>query len=204
MRGAGGSLVGAPPRWRLVVIGTSLGGFTALPTILRGLPEDFRCPVVVVQHRAIHADDLSLVAAYQRGCALEVREAEDKDPLMPGRVYLAPADYHVMVEDGHLTLSTEARVLHARPSIDVLFESAAESHRKRVVGVVLTGASRDGVHGCQAIKRHGGVVIVQEPSSAESKMMPGSVLGAVAVDRVLLLPQIAQCLVLYSVTPVPP
>lgn len=201
MRGAGGSLVGVPPRWRLVVIGTSLGGLTALPTILRGLPKDFRCPVVVVQHRAIHTDDLSLVAAIQRGCPLEVREAEDKDALMPGRVYLAPSDYHVLVEDGHLTLSTEARVLHARPSIDVLFESAAESHRKRVVGVVLTGASRDGVVGCQAIKRHGGVVIVQEPSSAESRLMPSSVLEAVAVDRVLLLSQIAQCLVMHSVTP---
>lgn len=189
-------------RWRLVVIGTSLGGLTALPTILRGLPRDFRCPVVIVQHRAIHTDDGGLVAAMQRGCPLEVREAEDKEPLRPGRVYLAPPDYHVMVEDGHLTLSTEARVLHARPSIDVLFESAAESHRKRVVGVVLTGASRDGVEGCQAIKRHGGTVIIQEPSTAESKLMPGSVLGAVAVDRVLPLPQIAQALVLYSVSPV--
>ena len=189
-------------RWRLVVIGTSLGGLTALPTILRGLPRDFRCPVVIVQHRAIHTDDGGLVAAMQRGCPLEVREAEDKEPLRPGRVYLAPSDYHVMVEDGHLTLSTEARVLHARPSIDVLFESAAESHRKRVVGVVLTGASRDGVEGCQAIKRHGGTVIIQEPSTAESKLMPGSVLGSVAVDRVLPLPQIAQALVLYSVSPV--
>jgi two-component system chemotaxis response regulator CheB len=196
------SPVGAEVRWRLVVIGTSLGGLTALPTILRGLPKDFRCPVVVVQHRAIHTDDAGLVAAMQRGCPLEVREVEDKDRLMPGRVYLAPSDYHVLVEDNHLTLSTEARVLHARPSIDVLFESAADSHRKRVVGVVLTGASRDGVDGCQAIKRHGGVVIVQEPSSAESALMPGSVAREVAVDRVLLLPQMAQALMLLSVTPV--
>ena len=194
--------VGAAGRWRLVVIGTSLGGLTALPTILRGLPKDFRCPVVVVQHRAIHTDDAGLVAAMQRGCLLEVREVEDKDTLVPGRVYLAPSDYHVLVEDNHLTLSTEARVLHARPSIDVLFDSAADSHRKRVVGVVLTGASRDGVEGCQAIKRHGGVVIVQEPSTAESALMPGSVLRDVAVDRVLLLPQIAQALMLLSVTPV--
>jgi two-component system chemotaxis response regulator CheB len=170
--------------------------------ILRGLPRDFRCPVVVVQHRAIHTDDAGLVAAMQRGCLLEVREVEDKEPLASGRIYLAPSDYHVLVEDNHLTLSTEARVLHARPSIDVLFESAADSHRKRVVGVVLTGASRDGVEGCQAIKRHGGIVIVQEPSSAESKLMPGSVAREVAVDRVLLLPQIAQALMVYSVTPV--
>ncbi len=193
---------GAPPRWRLVVIGTSLGGLTALPTILQALPRDFRCPVVVVQHRAIHTDDLSLVAALQRGCLLEVREVEDKDPLVPGRVYLAPSDYHVLVDDGHLTLSTEARVLYARPSIDVLFESAAQSHGARVIGVVLTGASRDGADGCQAIKRNGGVVVVQEPASAESKLMPSAALAAVEVDRVLLLRQIAPFLVLSSVTPV--
>lgn len=202
MLGAGRPVARAEPRWRLIVIGTSLGGLTALPMILRALPADFRCPIVIVQHRAIHTDDLSLVAAMQRGCPLEVREAEDKDPLRPGRVYLAPADYHLLVDDDHVTLSTEARVLHARPSIDVMFESAAESHRKRVIGVVLTGASRDGVQGAQAIKRHGGLILVQEPSTAESKVMPAAVLGAVAVDRVLQLPQIAQVLQLYSVTPV--
>jgi two-component system, chemotaxis family, protein-glutamate methylesterase/glutaminase len=189
------------PRWRLVVIGTSLGGLTALPTILRALPAGFRCPVVVVQHRAIDVDDVSLLAALQRGCPLELREVEDKDPLRPGRVYLAPADYHVLVEGDHLTLSTEARVLHARPSIDVLFESAADAHGERVIGVVLTGASRDGVSGSQEIKRRGGFVVVQDPATAEAKLMPASVLSAVAVDRVLRLDQIAQCLVLHSAMP---
>ncbi len=193
---AGGST--RPPGWRVVVIGTSLGGLTALPVIFRALPRDFRCPVVVVQHRGIQTDDVSLVAALQRGCLLEVREAEDKDPLVPGRIYIGPSDYHVMIEDDHLVLSTEARVLHARPSIDVLFESAAHSHRKHVIGVVLTGASRDGVAGCQAIKRHGGLVLVQDPSTAEGKMMPAAVVSGVEVDRVLLLEQIGQCLVVYS------
>ncbi len=189
------------PRWRLVVIGTSLGGLTALPTILRALPAGFRCPVVVVQHRAIDIEVVSLLAALQRGCPLELREVEDKDPLTPGRVYLAPADYHVLVEGDHLTLSTEARVLHARPSIDVLFESAAEAHGERVIGVVLTGASRDGAFGAKEIKRRGGVVIVQEPSTAEARLMPESVLSSVAVDRVLKLDQIAQALVMLSISP---
>ena len=200
MTSAGRGSRGGSSRGRLVVIGTSLGGLTALPAVLRGLPRDFRCPVVVVQHRAIDTDDQSLAAVLQRGCPLELREVEDKDPLTPGRVYLAPADYHVLVDDGHLTLSTEARVLHARPSIDLLFESAAEAYRKRVVGVVLTGASRDGALGCQAIKRHGGVVLVQDPSTAESRVMPGAAIEVGAADRVLTLPQLAQALVIYSVS----
>ena len=189
----------APAGLRVVVVGTSLGGLTALPVILRALPRGFRCPVVVVQHRAIDADDLSLVAALQRGCPLQLREAEDKDRLLGGRVYLAPADYHVLVEDNHLTLSTEARVLHARPSIDVLFESAAASHGPGVLAVVLTGASRDSVAGALEVKRRGGRVVVQDPSGAEAKLMPSSVIAEVEVERVLPLDQIAAYLALQSV-----
>lgn len=185
----------------LVVIGTSLGGLTALPVILRALPRDFRSPVVIVQHRAILSDDAGLVSALQRGCLLDVREVEDKDPLTAGRVYLAPADYHLLVEDEHLTLSTEARVMHARPSIDVLFESAAESHGNRVIAVVLTGASRDGTVGAQKVKERGGVVLVQDPSTAECKVMPAAAIAGVKVDRVLTLAQIPQYLLLSSVAP---
>lgn len=186
------------PGPRVVVIGTSLGGLTALSVIFRGLPRGFRCPVVVVQHRAIEVDDLSLAAALQRGCPLELREAEDKEALRGGCVYLAPADYHVLVEDDHLTLSTEARVLHARPSIDVLFESAAASHGPGVLAVVLTGASRDGVAGALEVKRRGGRVIVQDPASAEARLMPTSVIAEVGVERVLPLDQIAGYLALQS------
>ncbi len=188
----------ATPGLRVVVIGTSLGGLTALAVILRGLPRGFRCPLVIVQHRAIDADDLSLAAALQRGCLLAVREVEDKDPLVGGRVYLAPADYHVLIEDDHLTLSTEARVLHARPSIDVLFESAAVSHGPGVLAVVLTGASRDGVAGSLEVKRRGGRVIVQDPAGAEARLMPASVIAEVAVERVLPIEQIAGYLALQS------
>ncbi len=190
-----------PGRPLVVVVGTSLGGLTALPVILRALPRDFRSPVVIVQHRAILSDDAGLVGALQRGCPLEVREVEDKDPLTAGRVYLAPADYHLLVEDEHLTLSTEARVMHARPSIDVLFESAAESHGNRVIAVVLTGASRDGTVGAQKVKERGGVVLVQDPSTAECKVMPAAAIAGVKVDRVLTLAQIPQYLLLSSVAP---
>ncbi len=185
----------------VVVVGTSLGGLTALPVILRALPRDFRSPVVIVQHRAILSDDTGLVGALQRGCLLEVREVEDKDPLTAGRVYLAPADYHLLVEDEHLTLSTEARVMHARPSIDVLFESAAESHGNRVIAVVLTGASRDGTVGAQKVKERGGIVLVQDPATAECKVMPAAAIAGVTVDRVLSLAQIPQYLLLSSVAP---
>lgn len=179
----------------MIVIGASLGGLSAIPVILGGLPRDFPSPLVIVQHRAILSDDAGLVEALQRHCLLVVREVEDKDPLAPGRVHLAPADYHLLIEGDHLTLSTEARVLHARPSIDVLFDSAAESHAARVVAVVLTGASRDGVIGAQKVKQRGGTVIVQDPAGAECKVMPSAAIAGVAVDRVLPLDQIASYLV---------
>jgi len=179
----------------VIVIGASLGGLSAIPVILGGLPRDFPSPLVIVQHRAILSDDAGLVEALQRGCPLAVREVEDKDRLAPGRVHLAPADYHLLIEGDHLTLSTEARVLHARPSIDVLFDSAAESHAGRVVAVVLTGASRDGVIGAQRVKQRGGTVIVQDPAGAECKVMPSAAIAGVAVDRVLPLDQIAPYLV---------
>jgi two-component system, chemotaxis family, protein-glutamate methylesterase/glutaminase len=186
-------------RYELVVIGTSLGGLTALPVILRGLPPDFRMPVVIVQHRTIGADAGALAAVLQRSCALQVREAHDKDPLATGRVYLAPADYHLLVDDGHLALSTEGRVQYARPSIDVLFQSAAETYGGRVVGVVLTGANRDGVEGARRIKERGGFIVVQDPSTAESRVMPAAVLAAVTADRVVPLAEVPPLLAMCSV-----
>jgi two-component system chemotaxis response regulator CheB len=191
---------GAPSQ--VVVLGASLGGLSAIPVILGALPRDFRNPVVIVQHRAILSDDAGLVEALQRGCPLMVREVEDKDRLTAGRVYLAPADYHLLIEGDHLTLSTEARVLHARPSIDVLFDSAAESHAERVVAVILTGASRDGVVGAQKVKERGGIVIVQDPAGAECRVMPSAAIAGVTVDRVLPLEQIAPYLLRCSLATV--
>lgn len=187
-------------RSQLVVVGASLGGLSAIPVILGGLPRDFRSPVVIVQHRAILSDDSGLVEAMQRGCPLQVREVEDKDRLVGGCVYLAPADYHLLIEGDHMTLSTEARVLHARPSIDVLFDSAAESHADRVIAVILTGASRDGTIGAQKVKQRGGIVVVQDPSTAECKVMPAAAIEGVAVDRILALEKIAPYLVRCSLT----
>ncbi len=175
-----------PPREfpRFVVMGTSLGGLAALKTVLSALPADFPFPVVAVQHRQPGTED-RLSALLGSVCALPVCEAEDKEPIVPGRIYLAPADYHLLVEGDHLALSVDEPLEYARPSIDVLFESAAAAHGDRVVGVILTGANDDGARGLAAVKEGGGIAVVQDPSTAEAPRMPRAALDAVKADAVL-------------------
>jgi two-component system, chemotaxis family, protein-glutamate methylesterase/glutaminase len=179
--------------FQLVVVGTSLGGLAALQTLLAGLPAEFPVPLVVVQHRAADSGD-TLKTVLQRYSRLKVREPQDKEPILPGCVYLAPADYHLLVEEGGFALSTEAPVSHARPSVDVLFESAADTFGERLVGVVLTGANRDGAVGAARIKERGGFVVVEDPESAESGSMPRHAIAGTMVDMVLPLSEIAPFL----------
>ena len=188
---------------RVVVVGTSLGGMRALEVMLGGLTSDFPLPIAIVQHRGTEWDgqQSQLARLLQRHTPLGVVEATDKDPLVGGRVYLAPPDYHLLVDDGCLALSVDARVYHARPSVDVLFESAAEVYRQRVIGVLLTGASADGTAGAQRIKERGGTVIAQDPRSAESAIMPGAAISAGVVDRVLPLAEIGPYLNMAIVAP---
>lgn len=190
---------GAPVQ--VVVVGTSLGGMRALEEILRGLMPDFPLPIAVVQHRGVDWDgqQSQLTRLLQLHCALPVVEANDKEPMTGGRVYLGPPDYHLLVDEGRFALSVDARVYHARPSIDVLFESAADSYREGVLGVILTGASGDGAHGAACIKRRGGSVVAQDPRTAEAPVMPQAAISAGAVDRVLPLGEIASFLNLASV-----
>lgn len=176
----------------IVVVGASLGGFQALKEVLGGLPAEFALPLAIVQHRGDGVSELA--AMLQRSCALPVCEPEDKQPLVAGRVYLAPADYHLLVEPGSLALSTEGAVLYARPSIDALFESAADAYPGRAIGVVLTGSSTDGVAGLSRIRRGGGLGIAQDPATAESPVLPAAAIAAGAVDRVLPLAAIAPYL----------
>lgn len=182
----------SPTRPAIVAIGCSLGGYNALHVILRALPRDYPLPVAIVQHRGVEGD--LLAPALQELSALPVREAEDKEPIVPGRVYVAPADYHLLVDAGRFALSTDAKVLAARPSIDMLFESAADAYQERVIAVVLTGASRDGAAGAARVKQKGGLVVVQDPATAEAKLMPQAAVQACAVDRVLPLAEIASFL----------
>jgi len=174
---------------RVVAVGASLGGLDAVQTLLAGLPADFGSPIALVQHRAPQADG-HLVELLNRNSALPVVEPDDKDSLEPGRVYLAPAGYHLVVERGFLSLSLDAPVLFARPSIDVLFESVADSYGAAGVAVVLTGSNEDGANGAAVIKQVGGRVIVQDPATARAPAGPLSVLARVAVDATLPLADI--------------
>lgn len=173
----------------LVVMGASLGGLDALERVLAKLPAELGVPVVIVQHR--RADDSNRLAQLLGShSAMPVVEPEDKEPLLPGRVYLAPADYHLLIDDDLCALSTDERIWYARPSIDVLFESAAESYGARVASVLMTGSNQDGAQGTRAIKDHGGVAIVEDPLTALSPVSPRAALELTAVDHVVPLAQI--------------
>lgn len=163
-----------------VAIGTSLGGMTALETLFSRLPEDFSPPLGVVQHRS--SDSTAVLAGLlSRRTTRPVVEPDHGTAIEAGTVYLAPAAYHLLVEaDGtSLSLSTEGPVSWARPSIDVLFESAAEAFGPRVAGVLLTGSSDDGARGSRAIADNGGFVFVQTPEEAESPIAPRAALALV-------------------------
>ena len=179
----------------LVVIGSSWGGLHAVGAVLAGLPAGFPAAVAIAQHRDAAPEDGALAAMLGTRGPLAVHEAEDKVPIEAGRAYLAPPDYHLLVERDGFALSIDERVQHSRPSIDVLFESAADAYGERVVGVVLTGANADGAAGLRRIKDRGGLAIVQDPSGAERAEMPRAAIATGAADRVLALDGIAPYLV---------
>jgi two-component system chemotaxis response regulator CheB len=178
----------------LIVIGASWGGLHAVGEILSALPAETDAAVVVAQHRANDTVDGGLAGLLEHRAHLPVDDAHDKTSIEPGHVYLAPPDYHLLVQPGYFSLSTDERVHYARPSIDVLFESASDAYRERVVGVILTGANKDGAAGLARIKHAGGVAVVQDPRTAERGEMPDAALAATAADAVLPLDQIGPFL----------
>ena len=182
---------------RLIVIGCSLGGMHALQTILSGLPKEFCTPIVVAQHRHRKSNE-GLPAFFRRSTQFKVVDADDKQWIQPSHVYLAPADYHLLVDRegdrGELHLSVDEAVRYSRPSIDVLFESAADAFGRDVLAVILTGANDDGARGAKRIKHRGGMVVAQDPATAEAPQMPQAVIDAVKVDRILPLDGIASFL----------
>jgi two-component system chemotaxis response regulator CheB len=177
------------------VIGASWGGLNALRVVLGALPRELGAAVVVVQHRSADSRPAGLRELLAAATELRVSDVEDKDPLEPGRVYLAPPDFHTLVETDHLSLSVDAAVEYSRPSIDVLFTTAAESHGERCVGLVLTGANADGAAGLARIVELGGAAVVQDPDSAERKEMPAAALAAVPSARVVPVEEIGPLVV---------
>lgn len=175
----------------IVAIGASWGGLHAVGTVLAGLGPSFGAAVVVAQHRDGHDDQGLLPELLARRTPLAVAEGEDKGALVPGRVVVAPAGYHLLVEERCVELSCEDLVQFSRPSIDVLFESVAGAFGDRAIGVVLTGANGDGARGLAEIGRRGGHTVVQDPASAERAEMPRAALEAVDPDAVLPLDEIA-------------
>ena len=176
--------------YEIIVVGTSWGGLAAVRTILGALPPGFDIPIVIVQHR--HRDsDPRLGRFITRYTHMPVCDVEDKMPVEQGRLYVAPPDYHTLVEHGHLALSTDAPVRYSRPSIDVMLMSAAAAYGHRTVGVILTGANADGALGLRRVADVGGLPVVQEPASAEVPEMPQAAIDAVPQARVFPLDRIA-------------
>jgi two-component system chemotaxis response regulator CheB len=176
--------------YEIVVIGASAGGYDAYRYLLSHLPPGFRLPVAAVQHLAPDSGEY-LVRSLNNICPLTIREAEEKEPVRPGTVYFAPPNYHLLIEsDRSFALSIDPKVNFCRPSIDVLFESAADVYREALIGVLLTGANADGARGLKAVKDKGGMTIVQDPSTAEVDAMPRAAIELFSVDHIATLEQI--------------
>ena len=188
--------------YEIIVIGTSWGGLNALTHVVAGLPATFALPLVVVQHRSPDAPGF-LAELLQTHTGLRVVEVDDKRPIVAGHVYVAPANYHLLIERGFFSLTTDAPVRYSRPSIDVTFVSAADEYGRRTVGVVLTGANADGALGLKRIADRGGYAIVQDPETAEGAAMPGAALRAVPKASVVPLEGIANQLIAIA-PPRPP
>lgn len=177
-----------------VVIGASAGALEALSQILPALPPDSPLSIFIVVHLPPDRNSI-LPSILATRCALEVKEAEDTEVIRPGTVYVAPPDYHLLVEpERTLSLSSDEPVLYSRPSIDVLFESAADAYGGELIGVVLSGANSDGANGARAVADAGGLVLVQMPDSADAFAMPRAALQACPTARALTLAQIAAVL----------
>jgi two-component system chemotaxis response regulator CheB len=185
----------APATHHLVAIGASWGGLDVLREILRDLPAELDAAVVIAQHRAPESHPTAFRDLLGAATRLRVREASDKDAILPGTAYVAAPDYHLLIEPDFVSLSTDEPVLYARPSIDVLLETAAESYRERCVGVVLTGANDDGARGLARVAELGGTAIVQDPATAQRDEMPRAALRATPSARIAPIAEIAPFLV---------
>ena len=180
-------------RYKCIVLGVSAGGMDALSRIFSQIPGNFSTPIAIVQHIHADSDNGFYIQYLQDRCKLRVQEACEKTPLENGVIFIAPPNYHLLLEkDLRFSLSVDAKVNYARPSIDVLFESAADALGPDLIGIILTGANRDGAHGLFKVKEAGGLTIVQEPKTAEVEIMPNAAIEACNVDFIQPLEEIAK------------
>jgi two-component system, chemotaxis family, protein-glutamate methylesterase/glutaminase len=176
----------------LVCMGASWGGLKAVGRVLADLPAEFDLPIAIAQHRHPDSQEKTLAELLQLRTNRPVLDAEDKLPIEPRHVYIAPPNYHLLVERGSFALSVDERIRFARPSIDVLFETAADAYEAGVIGIILTGANDDGAQGLARIKRLGGVALIQDPLGAARRTMPDAAIAATAADAILPLEEIAK------------
>ncbi|MBN1406245.1 MAG: chemotaxis protein CheB [Calditrichaceae bacterium] len=180
--------------YEAVVIGASAGGLGALQVLFSNIGNKFKLPVLIVQHLHPESEDYlsQLLKSYSH---LRFKEADDKEPIRPGTVYYAPANYHLLVSnDKSMVLNVDEKVNYCRPSVDVLFESAADVYGPHLIGIVLTGSNQDGAAGMAMIKRKGGLTIVQDPKEAEVDAMPRAAIEKVKIDHILSLEKIGKLL----------
>ena len=181
-------------KYEAVVLGVSAGGLTALTRILSVLPVNYTLPVIVVQHRS-RDERFLLEEVLQAKCKIRIRQAEEKEPVKAGSVYIAPPDYHLLIEqNGTFSLSYDALVKYSRPSIDVLFETAAEVYTDKLLAIILTGANNDGSRGMEAISRRGGTTIAQQPATAEYPDMPAAAIKTGCIQKIMDLDSIKKYL----------
>ena len=180
--------------YEIICVGASWGGLDAIGRLLAGMPIQVDLPIVVAQHRHSTSARSGLADLLRLRIKRPVEDAEDKMPIERGKVYIAPADYHLLVERGSFALSVDERVQFARPSIDVLFESAAYMYGPGVIGIILTGSNEDGAAGLATVKERGGVALVQDPRDAERRTMPDAAIAATVADAVLPLEEIGSFL----------
>jgi two-component system, chemotaxis family, protein-glutamate methylesterase/glutaminase len=182
-------------KYEAIVIGVSSGGMNAMKVMFSLLPKDFNIPIIIVQHIGAFSDN-QLIKILNDKSNLFIKEADEKERVENGKVYIAPPNYHLMIErDKTFSLTVDERVNYARPSIDVLFESAAEAYRNKLIGVILTGSNSDGTAGLKKINEYEGLTIAQDPKTAESAYMPASAIAAIKPDYILSLDEIIKLLI---------
>ncbi|MBN2519975.1 MAG: chemotaxis protein CheB [Bacteroidales bacterium] len=180
--------------YKAVIIGGSAGSFQVITKILSSLPAQFNLPVLLSLHRLKHVRS-GFVEALSIKSTIPIIEPNDKDPIKPGRAYLAPANYHMYIELGNkIALSTEEPVNHSRPSIDLSFITAAESYRNKLIGIILSGANKDGAYGLKKIKDFGGLTIAQDPNECQVKTMTEASIKMTKIDHIYSTNQIIRFL----------